>query len=57
MPLKFQINQYITLKLEYNKTAIYINNERFINCKYLLLNIPIDRIRNVENQYLNNTLF
>ncbi len=46
---EFQVNQYITLKLEYNKTAIYINNEKFINCKYLLLNIPIDRIEDYEN--------
>ncbi len=23
---EFQANQYITLKLEYNKTTIYINN-------------------------------
>lgn len=40
----FVINDYITLKLEFGKTQIYLNNELFINCKYLLLNIPKEDI-------------
>ncbi|HEC37079.1 hypothetical protein LCGC14_0695530 [marine sediment metagenome] len=35
----FKVNDYISLKLEDNKTVIYVNNERFNQCKYLLLNI------------------
>ena len=40
---EFKINDLITLKLEYNRTNIYINNERFRQCKYLLINIPSDK--------------
>ena len=36
----FKVNQYITLKLEHDKTIIYINDLPFNQCKYLLLNIP-----------------
>ena len=36
-----KINEYITLKLENGQTSLYINNQLFIHCKYLLLNIPI----------------
>ena len=41
---KFRINQYLTLKLEEDKTIIYIEEESFRQCKYLLLNIPIKDI-------------
>ena len=34
----FKINNYLTLKLENNKSIIYVNNKKFIQCKYLLLN-------------------
>ena len=41
----FEINNYITLKLEEDgKTVIYVNNQEFIQCKHLLLNIPVDEI-------------
>lgn len=39
---EFIINEFLTLKLEDNKTNIYIKNELFIQCKYLLLNLPKD---------------
>jgi len=38
---EFKINKYITLKLEKSRTNIYINNEKFIQCKFLLIEIPI----------------
>lgn len=41
---EFKINEYITLKLEYNNTNIYINNILFLHCKYLLLNLSNDDI-------------
>ena len=41
---EFKINDYITLKLDNNKTFIYVKGERFKQCKYLLLNIKIDEI-------------
>lgn len=41
---EFKVNKYITMKLEDNKTNIYINNEKFRQCKFLLLNIPFEKI-------------
>ncbi|MFX1324422.1 MAG: hypothetical protein ACFE8N_05665, partial [Promethearchaeota archaeon] len=41
---EFKINQYLKLKLEGGRTNIYVNNRRFIQCMYLLLNIPVDKI-------------
>lgn len=38
----FKISKNITLKLENNDTVIYIAGERFIQCKYLLINISAD---------------
>ena len=39
---QFKVNNFITLKLERSKTNIYINNEKFIQCKFLLLDFPLD---------------
>lgn len=36
---EFKINEFITLKLEQEKTNIYVLGEKFIQCKYLLINI------------------
>ena len=41
---EFRINEHLSLKLEEGKTIIYVDNERFSQCKYLLLNIHIDKI-------------
>jgi len=35
---EFEINDLLKLKLEDNKTLIYVNNVKIIQCKYLLLN-------------------
>ncbi|MFX1375970.1 MAG: leucine-rich repeat domain-containing protein [Promethearchaeota archaeon] len=45
---EFKVNQYLKLKLEGGRTNIYVNNRRFIQCMYLLLNIPIDRIEDYD---------
>jgi len=45
---EFKVNEYITLKLENNQTIIYVNGQRFDQCKFLLLNIPIDEIRSFD---------
>jgi tetratricopeptide (TPR) repeat protein len=45
---EFEINKYFSLKFEDNKTYIYVGNERFHKCKYLLLNIPIDKIQTFD---------
>ncbi len=45
---EFKINQYIDLKLEEGKTNIYIKNEKFIQCKFLLLEIDEKNVALVE---------
>ncbi|MHA1931117.1 MAG: hypothetical protein ACW96X_01180 [Promethearchaeota archaeon] len=45
---EFQINEYITLKLEEGKTNIYINGKLFEQCKFLLLNIPVKEISDLN---------
>jgi len=46
--IEFQINKYITLKLEDNKSKIYINGELFRQCKHLLLINPQKELSQME---------
>ncbi|MFW9829379.1 MAG: zinc-ribbon domain-containing protein [Candidatus Thorarchaeota archaeon] len=48
LPLEYQINEFITLKLENNKTVIYVRDEKFLQCKYLLIEIPKENIREFD---------
>ena len=41
---EYRINDLITLRLEDGKTNIYANGQEFIQCKYLLMNIPVREI-------------
>mgnify|MGYP006283710741 FL=1 len=45
---EFKVNKYITLKLENYETMIYVKNRRFNICKYLLLHIPISKMRDYD---------
>ena len=45
---QFEINKYLKLKLEGERTNIYVKGRIFQQCKYLLLNIPIDRIEDYD---------
>jgi len=45
---QFDVNEYISLRLEDGNTNIYIDGELFNQCKYLLLNIQIDDIRSLD---------
>ncbi len=38
--MEFSINPLLKLRLENDKTVIYINNRMFLQCKYLLMNPP-----------------
>ncbi|MHA2282156.1 MAG: ADP-ribosylation factor-like protein [Promethearchaeota archaeon] len=38
---EFIINKYLKLRLEFNKTNIYVGGRLFRQCKYLLLDIPV----------------
>jgi len=44
----FKINDFLTLKLENNQTNIYVREKLFNQCKYLLLNIPLNDLREVN---------
>jgi len=46
---EFIINDYISLKLIKGKTYIFINNELFRQCKYLLIDIPQSNLENFKN--------
>lgn len=41
---QFQINKYLSLKLENGKTNIYVNGSLFHQCKFLLLQIPVKQM-------------
>lgn len=41
---EFKVNEFLSLRLENSKTNIYINNELFRHCKFLLIDIPIENI-------------
>jgi len=45
---EYKINDYITLKLEKRNTVIYVNNKKFIHCKYLLIEIPKENFRDFD---------
>ncbi|MFW9970696.1 MAG: leucine-rich repeat domain-containing protein [Candidatus Odinarchaeota archaeon] len=47
--LEYKINKFITLKHEKNKTVIYVKNEKFLQCKYLLIEIPKNKIKEFDN--------
>ncbi|MFX1366522.1 MAG: tetratricopeptide repeat protein [Promethearchaeota archaeon] len=46
---EYQVNEYLTLKLEGKATNIYVKGKEFIQCKFLLLNIPIDKVRDFDD--------
>jgi hypothetical protein len=45
---EFIINDNLKLKLEQGRTNIYVKNRQFRQCMFLLLNIPIDRVRDYD---------
>lgn len=46
---EFVINKYLSLKLENNKTNIYIKGIKYLNWKYILIDIPVENITKFEN--------
>ncbi|MFW9874379.1 MAG: GTP-binding protein [Candidatus Thorarchaeota archaeon] len=45
---EFIINKYLKLKLEYSYTNIYVGDKLFRQCKYLLLDIPVNNITDYD---------
>jgi len=43
--LEHKINDFITLRLEDGITNIYINGKLFHHCKYLILEVPLNKIK------------
>ncbi|MFX1476868.1 MAG: Rab family GTPase [Promethearchaeota archaeon] len=48
-PPEFKINEKLILRLENNRTNIYVSGRLFSQCKYLLLNISSNKIKEYEN--------
>ncbi len=47
-PVRFKINDLLEVRLENNDSVIYVAGKRFIICKKLLLNIPVDEVEDYE---------
>ena len=47
--MEFIINEYLSLKLEWGKTNIYVKGKLFRQCKYLAFNIPIGKIEEYDS--------
>lgn len=45
---EYRVNEYITLKLENKKTNIYIKDELFQQCKFLLINILAEEVSSLD---------
>lgn len=45
---EFKVNDYISLRLIGKETFIYIKEEKFIQCKYLLLSIPVEEVSSLD---------
>lgn len=41
---EFHVNKFLSVRLERGETRIYVAGQPFIQCKFLLLNIPITEI-------------
>ncbi|MHA1105435.1 MAG: leucine-rich repeat domain-containing protein [Promethearchaeota archaeon] len=45
---EFKINDFIKLRLEGDRTNIYVKNRIFTQCMYLLLNLSVDQVRDYD---------
>ena len=45
---EFTINKSLTMKLEGGKTYIYVAGERFIQCRFLMINLPLEEIEKFD---------
>ncbi len=45
---EFKINEHLKLKLEDGITNIYVNNEFFNQCKFLLFTIPLEKVSSYD---------
>ncbi len=45
---EYKINEYLKLKLEGDRTYIYVKNKRFRQCMYLLMNVQLDKVEKYD---------
>lgn len=45
---EFTINEFISLKLEEDKTNLYVNKKLFRQCKYLMIHVTTERIEDYQ---------
>jgi len=48
VPKEFVVNENLTLKFENNESIIYIKGKPFKQCKYLLLNLPLEEATSIN---------
>ena len=53
---EYIINEFITLKLEDGYTLIYVAGERFLQCKFLMLNIPLEDVGSYDETSTINSV-
>ena len=46
--IEFKVNDYLSLRFEDEKTIIYVAGKRFRQCINLMLDIPVDAIRELD---------
>ena len=46
---EYVVNDFIKLRLEQGRTHIFVKNRLFMQCMYLLLNIPTNKIKEYDN--------
>jgi hypothetical protein len=46
---EFRVNKFVALKLEEGKTVLYVDGKPFTQCKYLLLQIPVEHINDLDS--------
>ncbi len=56
MTKTFDVNRYLSLKLEDGKTIVYIDGNKFIQCKYLLIDIPLGHTEVITNLNIDSLI-
>ncbi|MFW9999536.1 MAG: hypothetical protein ACFE9Q_06635 [Candidatus Hodarchaeota archaeon] len=46
---EFHVNEFLTLKLENDKTNIYVGGALFRQCKFLMLNISVNELSSIND--------
>jgi len=47
--VKFKLNDFLTVRFESGQTVIYIKDEPFSICKYLLMNVPLSEVNDYDS--------